>query len=194
VVKITSATMKVFYDYGGSDTLPGTSSNITDNGINKLRFKQADNNDIDLNNPIPVPSTGTEYSYWKTIYLKCTAINEASQINNVQFYSDGAVFTDYTGITLKVGEQFPIRRSDVTIGYDVADAAESMIPSYCSSSVDVSTLTSSSSLSLTIQETGNIIDATDETTNCLILQLEVGSTASSGTLTAETLTLSYDEA
>jgi len=194
VVLVVSATVKVFYDYGGSDNTPGTAHNVTDNGTNKLRFKQADNNTIDLVAPIPVPDSGTEYSFWKQVYLKCTAINDATQINNVQFYSDGAVFSAYTDVDVKIGDQLPTKNSGADTGYDVANAAEVMTNhSEVTSSSNASTLTSGSPLTVTISEAGNVIDATNETTDYVVMQLEVGSTASSGTLAAETLTYSYDE-
>jgi hypothetical protein len=46
---------------------------------------------------------------------------------------------------------------------------------------------------ITISESGNIISAQNETTNYVVLQLAVASTASPGSLTPETLTFVYDE-
>ena len=53
--------------------------------------------------------------------------------------------------------------------------------------------TSGSPKSVTIGEAGNIINATGETSAYIILQMEVTSTASPGTLSNETLTWRYDE-
>ena len=191
---MTAATMKVFFDYGGSDNTPGTAENVTDNGTNKIRFKAADNNTIDLVNPITVPDTGTEYSYWKQVYLKCTAIEDATQINNVKFYGDGAVFDGATDVALVVGTVTTVKNSGADTGYDVADAQAAMTThTDISASQDADNYTSGSPLTVPITETSSIIDATDETTNYVILQLEVGSTAVAGVVTAETLTYKYDE-
>lgn len=190
--------MKVFFDFGGSDGSPGTAHNVTDNGSNKIRFKTADDADIDVNNPIPVPTTGYNYSYWKHIYLKCTDDTGLTQIDNVKFYSDGGNSFG-TGIGLMVGSQTPTNNSGSNAGYDDAGGTEgstgSAITTHGSVSANDSVFgfTSGSPKDVSISESGSIIDATNEKTDYIILQLSVASTASGGALTAETLTFSYDE-
>ncbi|KKL93882.1 hypothetical protein LCGC14_1870230 [marine sediment metagenome] len=190
---MTAATFKVFYDYGGTDNTPGTAENVTDNGTNKIRFKQADNNTIDTNNPIPVPDTAVNYSYWKQIYLKCINIQDATQIDNIQFYGDGTVFSE-TDVELIVSTATPTKTSVSDAGYDVADASTTMTKhTDVTATANADDYTSGAALSVSISEGSNIIDATNETSDYVILQLEVGSTAASGILTAETLTYQYDE-
>ncbi len=61
------------------------------------------------------------------------------------------------------------------------------------SSVDFFTKTSGSPLTVSISEAGNLINAIGETTNYVVLQMEVINTASPANLTDETITWKYDE-
>lgn len=53
----------------------------------QLRFKNADDNTIDTNNPPVVPGVGTNYSWWKSIALYCS-IAPGTSINNVKLYPE----------------------------------------------------------------------------------------------------------
>jgi hypothetical protein len=190
-----SATVAVFYDFGGTDGSPGTQQDITGLGPPNIRFKRADNATIDNQNPIPVPPSGTNYSRWKQLYLKVTG-GTFTQIDNIRFYSDG---TNYgTGITLKVGLQFPTNNSGAPgSGYEVADTDEQDMVTYhggITSDGDAFSYTSGSPLSgPSISESGSVIDAVNEMSNYIVFQLEVVNGASAGDLNDETLTLKYDE-
>ena len=62
------------------------------------------------------------------------------------------------------------------------------------SSADAFNYTSGSTLAgPSISEAGSVINAIAETTNYLVLQMEVASTASPGNLTDETFTFQFDE-
>jgi len=65
---------------------PDTGTNVASGSI---RFKQADNDTVDANNPIPIPGAGTNYSYIKQFRFYA-ATTPANTINNLKFYSDGA--------------------------------------------------------------------------------------------------------
>lgn len=190
------AVFNVYYDFGGSDGdgNVGTEQNTDGLGPPNIRFKRADNATIDSANPIPVPASGTNYSRWKQIYLYC-ATAPSTQVDNIRFYTDGSGFG--TGITVKVGLQFPTKNSGSDAGYYVSDTDdEEMVAGHggLTSSGDVFGYTSGSPLSgPSISEAGNIINAIGETTNYLVLQMEVASTASSGNLVDETFTFQYDE-
>ena len=189
---MATAVFSVFYDFGGTDNAPGTEQNIDALGPPNLRFKVADDATIDTNDPVPIPAAGTNYSYWKQIYMKCTTAPD-TQVNNIKFYTDGGGFG--TGITMKVGDEFPVKNSGANTGYDVANAAEIMTNhTDITASTDAFTFTSGSALSgPTISEAGSVIDATGETTNYLVLDMEIGSTASPGDKANETMTFQYDE-
>ena len=188
-----AATFNVMFDFGGSDNTPGTSQNTDGLGPPNMRFKQADDATIDENNPIPIPAAGTNYSRWKQVYLKCTAA-PSTQVNNVKFYTDGSNFG--TGITLNIADACPLHSSTVTTGYDVADANVTMASgghTDVTTVTDAFTYTSGSPKSISISEAGSIINAIGETTNYIVLQMAVGTTASPGNLTDETMYYQYDE-
>ena len=189
--------MDVYFDFGGSDTAPGTEQDTDALGPPRMRFKTADDATIDTNNPIPIPGAGTKYSYWKQIYLYCGTA-PSTKVDNVKLYTDAAGFG--TGITVKAGDEFPTKTSASDAGYEVAtgtpgDTGDEMVAAHAglTGSTDVFTFTSGAPLSVSIGEAGNIIDAIGESTNYVVLQMEVGSTASPGDLTDETFTWQYDE-
>lgn len=191
------AVMDVYYDWGGSDGSPANETDTDALGPPRMRFKTADNATIDTNNPIPIPAAGTKYSYWKQIYLHCGAA-PSTKVDNVKFYTDGGGFG--TGITVKVGDETPTKTNALNTGYEVAtgtpgDTGDEMVAAHAllTGSTDVFTYTSGSPKSVDISEAGSIIDVIGETTDYLVLQMEVGSTASPGNLTDETFTYRYDE-
>lgn len=192
---MTNATFSVYLDNGGTDANPATSVDITALGPPTLKFKNADNSTIDTNDKLTIPAGATIYSYWKSIFLKCTANESSHVINNVKIYSDGSN-TLGTGVDLSVGLQFPVHNSGATTGYEVANNANEMVAEHggITTKASIFDYASGTGLTVTISETSNQIDAANETTNYVILQMSVANTASPGTTPTETLTFSYDEA
>ena len=194
---IMVATVAVFFDFGGTDANPATEQDTTSLGPPNLRFKTADDATIDNQNPIPIPSGVAINSFWKSIYLKVTA-GTFTQIDNVKFYTDGGGFG--TGITTYVGNQLPVKNSGANTGYIVATgtagtSGNAMVASHSgiSAQTDAFTFTSGSPLSITISEAGSLMNAVGETTNYLVTQMNVASTAGPGNLADETWTYQYDE-
>ena len=191
------ADLSVYFDFGGSDGTPGTKQDTDGLGPPNVRFKTADDGTIDNNDPIPIPTAGTKYSYWKQLYLKCD-VAPNTQINNVKVYTDGGGFG--TGISIKSGNETPTKTSLSDAGYEVAtgtpgDTGDEMVAAHAglTGSTDFFTYTVGSPKSISISEAGNIIDAIGQTTDYLILQMEVITTASPGDLTDEEITYRYDE-
>lgn len=192
-----AADMSVYFDFGGSDGSPGTEQDTDALGPPRMRFKTADDATIDLNNPIPIPAAGTKYSYLKHLYLYATAAPD-TQVDNVKLYTDGTGFG--TGITVKVGDEMPVKTNASSAGYKVAtgtpgDTGDEMVAAHgdLSGSTDLFTYNSGSPKSITIGEDGGIINSIGETTHYVVLQMEVDNTASPGTLSNETITWRYDE-
>jgi hypothetical protein len=196
------ATVKIYYDLGGSNGSPGTTHNVTDNGTNKLRFKTADVNGelVDTNNPVPIPQglgALSRHGFWKHIYLTVTG-GTFTQIDNVRCYSDGANSLG-TGVSFFVGDGTQTKTNSVSHGYAVAvgtsgvTGSELTVHGSVSAKTNAFSYTSGSPRTVGISESGGIIDSTGETTNYLVLQMTVASNASSGTTATETLTFSYDE-
>ena len=190
------ATFNVFYDFGGTDNTPGTEQNVDSLGPPNIRFKTADDATINMLNPIPIPSSGTNYSYWKQIYLKCDTAPD-TQVDNIKFFSDGTGFG--TGITTNIGNEMPVKNSGADTGYDVATGTEGTTGDIMTDHADITGVTDvfvyteASPKSITISESGDIIDATGETTNYIVMQIAVTSSASPGDLPNETMTFQYDE-
>ena len=190
--------MDIYFDFGGSDGSPGTNQDTDALGPPSLIFKTADDATIDTNNPIVVPASGTRYSFWKQIYLYC-ANADSNTIDNVRFYSDGTISFG-TGVTLMVGDETPTKNSGSDAGYEVATGTvgltgNEMVAAHAglSGSTDAASLTSGSPLTVSISEGSSQIDAAGETSNYVILQVNVTSTASAGLTASETLTFQYDE-
>lgn len=65
---------------------PDTGTNVASGSI---RFKAADNDTVDANNPLAIPGAGTIYSYVKQLKFYA-ASTPSNTINNLKFYTDGA--------------------------------------------------------------------------------------------------------
>ena len=182
------AVFDVTYDNLGADDAPGATSVVTN-----LRFNAEDTNDQDLASPriIPAP-TATIFSFWKQIYLLCSTAPD-SQVNNIIIYTDGAL--DWgTGVVVQVGDGTQVKNSGASTGYDVADAQEDMTNhSDVAAKTSLFTFTSGSGRAVTISETLGVIDAIGETSDYIVLQTDVESTASPGTKPTEDVTWQYDE-
>ena len=194
---IMVATVAVFFDFGGSNGSPATEQDTSSLGPPNLRFKTADDATIDNQNPIPIPSGAAINSFWKSIYLKVTA-GTFTQIDNVKFYTDGGGFG--TGIITYVGDQLPVKNSGANTGYVVATgtagtSGNEIVASHAgiSAKTDAFTFTSGSPMTITISEASGLMNAIGETTNYLVTQMNVASTAGPGNLADETWTYQYDE-
>ena len=186
------ATLLVYTDFGGIVDAPATKQNADASGPPQLRFKYADNNTIDTADPLPIPPTGTTRSRWKHIYLK-VSLPPDTQINNMKVYTDGVGFG--TGITVLSGNETPINTLAGDGGYDPSDVADEVLTNHVdiTATTNFFTYTSGSPKTISISEVGNILNAIDQETDYLVLQMEVINTASPGDLVNETITYEYDE-
>jgi len=192
------ATVHVFFDFGGSDTMPATEQDTNALTPVNLRFKTADDATIDNINPIPIPSASVNNSFWKQIYLQVTATGSFTQIDNVQFYTDGSNFG--AGITTNVGDEMPVKTLASDAGYEVAPgtigtSGTDLITGHAgiTAVTDAFSFTTACTKAVTIGEAGAIINAINETTHYLAFQMVVGTSASPGDLADETWTYQYDE-
>lgn len=177
-----AATFDVEIDTGGTPTMAS---------LTNLRFNEADDNDQDTGNPCQIPAAGTEYSYWKHIYLRCTGA-PGTQCDNFKYYSDGSIMD--TGTLIKVSTDSPSVDNDTE--YDQADGTNEMVANHTgvTSSADVNGYTSGGSkLTLDLATGDSKIDAIGEETDYLVFQAEIQSTASPGQMTSKTHTIQYDE-
>jgi len=187
------ASVSVYLDTGGANNAPGAETDIDGLGPPNLLHKRADNPTIDANDPMIIPAAGTKYSRWKQIYLYCDAA-PSLQIDNIKLYTDGGGWG--AGITVMVGDEFPVKNSGSDAGYEVADSNdEEMVAGHAdiANSTDLFTFNVGAPLSGSISEAGNIINAIGETSNYFVIQLNLTNAASPADLAAETITIQYDE-
>ena len=155
-------------------------SNAT-TGVDKtsgtVRFKSADEATVDTNNRLQIPGAGTDYSYTKQLRAYFNSAPSVD-IQNLRAYSDGG-----NGFGTGVGVQ-----------YDVPAGGLGTFPNVNTNiaGTDLFTKTSGSPIDLDVNNTGPHT-GTGYKGDILRLQMTVASTASSGQLTAETLTVAYDE-
>ena len=184
-----AATVSVHY-HGGSGP---TEHEV---GAGGLRFKAIDNDahNVDLTNPIPIPAAGTNYSYLCHVYIKATA-GSGFSINNIKFYGDGAVYDANTPVM--VGGETPQNPAEYDQATGTAgETGTEMVADHTiiTTSVSATTLTSASPKTVTVPTAqAGVIDASGEVSNYVVLQMNVGTAATPGTLANETLTFRYDE-
>lgn len=153
----------------GAATAPTT----TDKTSGTVRFCNADSATPGTNNPLVVPAAGTEYSYEKYLRMKVTVAPDTN-LTNLKMYTDGA-----NGFGAGVGMFAKTAATYVAPAEATATAGYTNAFSY----------TSGSALSLGAgPHTG-----TGEKGAYAMLIMTVGTGASQGSLTPETLTFSYDE-
>lgn len=163
------ATVKISSYHGAA---AGT---VTDVDSTTIRFKKADNDTVDANNRMPIPPSGTEYSYLKHLALRATT-TPAVLIDTLRAYGDGGL---PTGVQMFLRDNAYI---DPTAQVDAAVAGWSN---------NYAGYTSAAKLalagSLANPATGKI------NTNYAQMQMGIISTAAAGVMASETLTMEYLE-
>jgi hypothetical protein len=152
----------------------GAGGTGTDKTSGNIRFKNADNATVDLNNPLVVPSSpGFDYSFEKWLRLNVTG-GSYSQITNVRAYSDGAngMGTGVEVYARAVGSYATPAEATATTGY-----------------TNFFTYTSGSALSLG----AGPFTSTGEKGDHLVMMARCSEAAAGGLTPSETLTVSWDE-
>lgn len=186
------AIFEVFLDTGGVAGTPSDEDSVEGFGPPNIRFKRADDSVIDGANPNIIPVSGQTNSRWKQIYLK-NIFAPDTQVDNVKIFTDGSDFG--LGIDVEVGAETPIKNSGSSSGYDPSDLDDEDMVGHAGivSHSDFFLFTSGSPKSVSISESGAIIDAVGETTDYIVLQMDVSNTATPGNLVDETITYEFDE-
>jgi hypothetical protein len=164
-----AATVQIHSWHGSA---PGSSADKTSGDV---RFKVADNDTADTNNPVSIPASSYAYSFIKNMRLNCT-VTPDSIIDNLKFYSDGVAWG--------TGDQIMVRASDTYVD-PVSNGATAL-----TGTTDAITYTNAAPLSLT----GSISNPnTGALGQYVVMQRRVGSTAAPGTVTGRTYYFRYDE-
>ncbi len=165
----------------------------TDKTSGTVRFKNADDANVDLINPLVVPASGQEYSFEKWLRLEITDAGGFTQIDNLRAYSDGSNGFG-TGIKLWYAVTGSYRPPEIPS--ESADPPQSTAAgSPQENMTDFFTATSGAPIDMDAINTGPFTDGSpaEQIGDYLALVMEVETTASQGVLTAETLTFAYDE-
>lgn len=136
--------------------------------------------------PIPVPASGTNYSFWVTTRLDAT-VAPANGINNLKWYSDGTTFG--TGLVCSGQTATSYVQATGTQGTTGTQLTTGNHAGLTGAPVDVTTLTSGSPKTVS----GSIAATTGQFGDRFVYQLAVGTTAGVGTTTARTFTWQFDE-
>ena len=161
----------------------GSAATQTDKTSGTVRFKNADNALVNTANPLVIPSSGQEYSFEKWLRLNVT-VAPSTEISNVREYSDGANNFG-TGVKLWASSfghyadpVIPIETNDPPLDQDGAAMTNWF------------TYTSAAPQDL---DDDAVFSGAGEIGRFVALVMEVETTATQGTLTAETATFSFDE-
>lgn len=150
----------------------------TDKTSGTVRFKTADDKNVDLNNPMVKPSSGTNWSFQKWLRLN-VSVAPSGNIANPKFYTDGT--QSNTGVIMYAKTTNP--------GAYATPVLETAATGY----TDAFTYTSGSPKAIDVANAGPYT-GTGDIADFLKLAMAIDSTVSApGTLTGETMTFQWDE-
>jgi len=169
-----AATVQIISLHGAT----GATETQVDGGT--ARFKAADNDTADVNNPLVIPTGADIYSYVKQFRFKVT-VTPSNTIDNLAFYTDGASGMG-TGVDIGVKTLAFASYIDPTSQMQTQVAGLTSAFTYTAGEANDLDITGS----LTNPSTGFVGDM-------LVAQMSVTNGASQGTTPSETFTFSYDE-
>lgn len=142
----------------------------------------------DTTNPIQIPAAGLNHSYWVTTQLE-TTVAPTTLIDNLKWYSDGSN-TLGTGVTCVVSKcaYSSYVQATGTPGVTGTELTQVNHTGLDDAPADAFGKTSGSPYSLT-----GSTSTTEKFGDCVVYQVQVGTTASPGTTGSETFTFQYDE-
>lgn len=140
-------------------------------------------------NPVRIPASGTNYSYWVTTRLIAYTLPTGT-INAIKWYTDGGENFG-TGVSSKVAQAQSYVQATGTSGTSGNQLTTTAHTGLLGAAVPPFTYTSTSPLVVTGSVTYG--GSTGQFGNYVVYQLEVGSTAGPGATFQETFTWLYDE-
>jgi len=165
----------------------GNGSPVTWTTITNARFCTADTYNPGTSYKIPIPASGTNYSYWKS---HCLAISGTyTEITNVKWYTDGTGFGQ--GVEVYVCPSGLTEEQYAQATGTEGQTGDEMVANHPNVLAASGAFTYTAANPLLV-DSGPISGTAR--TNHIVLQMAVDSTASPGQLPAETFTFVYDEA
>ena len=180
----------------------GTNSDPMKIIANNFRFRTDDNaNTIDNSNPLIIPETGSNFSYWTHIALALSGT--FTEVSNIRFFSSGNINWDLgTGGKIVRGNRDTGDNGCSESDYRVATGMTSITGNPIDDETDghefyKNQVTPITDIENDLANDTALIDSSVYTssgsTKAVVLQAEVTSNANSGTETPTTLTFLYDE-
>jgi hypothetical protein len=155
----------------------GAGETATDKTSGTIRFKNADDATVDLNNPLVKPGAGVDYSFEKWLRMN-VSVAPAGNITSPKFYMSGSAETGQALYikTTNPGTYSTPAEATATTGY-----------------TDAFSYTSGSPKAIDVANAGPYTGTGDKA-DYMQMMMTVGTTiAAPGTLAAKTMTIQWDE-
>jgi len=172
-------------------TGPVGSQTVTDITTLNTRANAMDSHSTnDTGNPVQIPASGFNYSFWVVTRLKANS-SPSGTINNIKWYSDGANNFG-TGITCKGNTATSYVQATGTVGVTGNQLTTASYSTLSAAPGDVFASGFNSSNPKSVN--GSISNpSTGEFGNYFVYQIAVDNTATAGQSGQETFTWKYDE-
>jgi hypothetical protein len=181
-----------------------TGAGPTKTTVTTPRLSTSDSNNPGTSNPIPIADAGLSYSYWMSLFLTITALNDATLLNNHLFYSDEG--TDAWTLGTDGGVKIGVRDSGDNglpgASYDEASGTEGTTGDYMGDGTDGHSYYKAQTPPC--DEISDYVDGAELTVDSgdhssaeafkgVVIQALVDDDATRGAQAASTLTFVYDE-
>jgi hypothetical protein len=166
-----------------------------------VRLRTDDTNVADLTNSVPIPAAGFNYSYWAHIALAMAGDAGYTQISNIRHYTDTTAWNTGSG-DLQRGNMDAGDKGCATGSYDEAsgtpgttgDSIGASHAIYSGQTAKTGSLgVDTSAAPATIDSVAHATPATADYSKFIVIQVKVGTNATSGAQTARTNTWKWDE-
>jgi len=167
--------------------LTGSTPTITDITNINTRANSEDSHSVSsVTNPIRIPTSGKNYSFWVCTRLDCS-VAPSGTINNIKWYTDGTNSLG-TGVNCKMNTATTYIQATGTTGVTGVELTTNSYSTLNSSPVNAFSFTANApkSVSGSTQTTGQFGDL-------VVYQIEVESSAIAGNTGTETFFWQYDE-
>lgn len=174
----------------GANTLFGGSPLYTNITSASTRMSSSDAAAPGTTNPIPVPTSGCNHSFWVTtqLYSACAPDNS---ITNIKWYTDGTnTFGTGTECLVATASSYVVATGGTGSSGSLLNTTNHAGLIGAASNAFIYTSNSASKLTVA----GSIAAATGSFGDRVIFQLNVGTTASAGNTGEESWTFGFDEA
>ena len=148
----------------------------------EIRHKRADNDTVDVNNPIPVPAAGTNYGWRKLTRMKVIS-GIGTQIGNIRWYAASAP-ANWAGTVSLFSGTTP---SYLVVGNSADETAQ------LANTADANLYTSASPLTVNAAANAIVSNGSYGTQDYVLQQVGVLSGTPSGVKTARQIVYRYDE-